>query len=269
MYSFRPLQETSIEQLASCFNSAFSDYEQPICFTPESMKYYLTASSVDLSLSYGAFVEEQPVGLILNSSGVYQGENAVFDAGTGVVPEHRGKKVFSRLFEFTVGQLRQHGIKKYYLEVLQSNDPAVAIYRKKDFSVRRAYSVLVASGSESDLKQDVSMSAYEAFTPFPTAFSVEPSFEHTSHNIEQNPQLYEVLYLNDRAYCIYAKRNGELIQMHYHNTDALKAVISALIRRYPQAMAKNVDCDCADVIQLLIELGFVEVLKQYEMVRAI
>ena len=55
MYHFQALNETRLEQIAECFNFAFSDYEQPIHFTPESFRYYLTASGVDLSLSFGAF----------------------------------------------------------------------------------------------------------------------------------------------------------------------------------------------------------------------
>ena len=44
---------------------------------------------------------EQLVAFILNSSGIYKNESVVCDAGTGVVPEHRGKRVFSSLFEYT------------------------------------------------------------------------------------------------------------------------------------------------------------------------
>ena len=266
MYQYRSLQEVSMEQLAECFNLAFSDYEQSICFTPESMKYYLTASAVDLSLSFGAFCGDQMVAFILNAGGIYQEEQAVFDAGTGVVPEHRGKRVFSALFQYTREQLRHCGVAKYYLEVLQSNDHAVSIYSKKGFSVRREYSVLVASGPSPGWEQEIPAAPYEAFQPFPVEFSVEPSFEHTSYNIAKNPQLYEVLYLDNRAYCIYAKRNGELIQLHYNDLNALQDVLSALIRRYPRAMAKNVDYRCPDVIQMLTQIGFKEILKQYEMV---
>ena len=255
--------------MAECFNLAFSDYEQPICFTPESLQYYLTASAVDLSLSFGAFCGERLVAFILNASGIYQNQRVVFDAGTGVIPEHRGKKVFSALFSYTVEQLRHCNIPKYYLEVLQSNHHALAIYGKKGFSVRRAYSVLVASGPRPAWEKDIPVTAYATFNPFFTQFSVEPSFEHTSHNIAQNPQLYEVCYLKDKAYCIYAKKNGEMIQMHYNELDALKDVISAVIRQYPRAMAKNVDCSCADVIHMLTELGFREITKQYEMARDI
>ena len=267
MYNFRSLQETSLEQITQCFNSAFSDYEQSICFTPESFKYYLTASNVDLSLSYGAFCGEQLVGIILNSSGIYNSQDVVFDAGTGVIPEFRGKKVFSALFDYTCQQLQQHNIGKYYLEVLQTNHSAVAIYTKKGFRIAREYSVLVATGGQNAGQVDVTL--YADFAAFSTEYSVAPSYEHTTHTVNQNPQLFEVMSLQGRAYCIYAKRNGEIIQMHYNDLEGLKQVMSALTDRYPKAMAKNVDYAYADVLQMLQEIGFKEFLKQYEMVRDI
>ena len=269
MYHFRALDEVSLQQLAECFNLAFSDYEQPIRFTPESLKHYLTAGAVDLSLSFGAFCQDRLVAFILNSAGRYHHQSVVFDAGTGVIPEHRGKKVFSGLFAYTVRQLKQRGMESYCLEVLQSNRHAVSIYRKKGFSVRREYSVLTASGPGHGANDSVAVIPYPDFTPFPTGFSVEPSFEHTSYTINQNPGLFEVLCLPDRAYCIYAKRHGEIIQMHYNELGALKDVVSALTDRYPSAMAKNVDCGCCDVIRMLTDLGFVEITKQCEMARTI
>ena len=269
MYHFHGLQEISLPQLAQCFNLAFSDYEQPIRFTPESLQYYLTASAVDLSLSFGAFCEDQLVAFILNASGIYNDQAVVFDAGTGVVPKHRGKKVFSMLFEYTAEQLQRLGIAKYYLEVLQANHHAISIYRKKGFQIQRGYSVLTASGPRQGWDNPIPAVPYSDFAGFSTTFSVQPSFEHTTHNVNQNPQLYEVLHLDDRAYCIYAKRNGEIIQLHYNELDALKEVMSALISRYPSAMAKNIDCGCADVIRMLTEIGFTEILKQYEMARDI
>lgn len=269
MYQFRALQEISLQQLADCFNLAFSDYEVPTRLTPESLKHYLTASAVDLSLSFGAFCQNELVGFILNSKGIYHSETVVFDAGTGVVPEHRGKKVFSLLFDHTVQELKRCNISKYYLETLQTNHHAVSIYQKKGFTISREYSVLTGSGPQDGWDNPISVTAYPDFEVFPTAFSAEPSFEHTSHTISQNPHLYEVLYLPQQAYCIYAKRTGEIIQMHYNNLDALKEVMAALVKAYRSAMAKNVDLVHGDVLQALQELGFKEIIKQYEMVRDI
>ena len=266
MYRFQSLQEVDLAQIAQCFNLAFSDYEQSISFTPESLKYYLTASAVDLSLSFGAFCGEEMVGFILNASGVYNGENVVFDAGTGVVPDHRGKSVFSQLFAFTCQQLQLRGVTKYYLEVLQSNDRAVAIYSKKGFAIRREYAVLLASGPKGAWDSGVATVPYGEFVPFATAFSVAPSFEHTTHTVCKNPQLYEVGYLGEKAYCIYAKRNGEIIQMHYNELDALKEVMTMITEKYPKSMAKNVDYGCPDVLEMLTRIGYRDFLKQYEMV---
>lgn len=269
MYQFRALDKTGLQQIAACFNLAFSDYEQPMHFTPESLNYYLTASGVDLSLSFGAFCGEELVGFILNSSGIYKNQPVVFDAGTGIVPEHRGKKVFSGLFEYTCRQLQHCNIEKYYLEALQSNHHAVSIYSKVGFSVCREYSVLAATGPKHGWDERVAATTYQDFEAFSAKFSVDPSYEHTLHMINKHPQLYEVLYLENLAYCIYAKRNGQILQMHYNELDALKEVVSALISRYPSAWAKNVDCSYHDVIQMLTALGFVEITKQYEMARDI
>ena len=267
MYHFKALDKTGMEQLAQCLNLAFSDYEQPIHFTPESLRYYLTASNVNLSLSFGAFYDNKMVGAILNSSGIYNGQPVAFDAGTGVIPDHRGKKVFSKLFAYTVERLHDNKISKYYLEVLQGNHHAVSIYMKNGFAIQREYSVLVARGNMDGTESQIPVIPYTDFKPFDVRFSVEPSYEHTSYTMSQNPELYEVLYLDNQAYCIYAKRNGEIIQMHYNELDALKEVMSALSGKYPSAMAKNVDYNYPDVIQMLIDIGFVEITKQYELVR--
>ena len=269
MYRFCPLEQVGLQQITDCFNAAFSDYEQPIHFTVESFRYYITASAVDLSLSFGAFWEDQLVGLILNSSGIYGGEWVVYDAGTGVVPEHRGKNVFSGLFDYTCQQLHRHNVKKYCLEVLQSNHRAVSIYSKKGFSVRREYSVLTAPGTASPGEDRVCAVPYSDFAAFSTTCSVSPSFEHTTHTIDRNPQLYEVLYLKGQAYCVYAKRNGMILQLHYNELDSLRTVISALLGRYPSVFAKNIDFRYGDVLTLMAELGFKEILKQYEMARDI
>jgi GNAT superfamily N-acetyltransferase len=267
MYRFESLDGVSLPQLAECFNLAFSDYEQPIKFTPESLQYYLTASTVDLALSFGAFCDDRLVGFILNSAGIYHDENVVFDAGTGVVPEHRGKKVFSGLFAYTAQQLQRKGIVKYCLEVLQSNHHAQSIYEKVGFSIRRAYTVLAATGAATGEVSGVAVAPYQDFAAFDVKFAVQPSYEHTTHTIDKNPGLYEVRYLAGQAYCIYAKRNGLILQLHYNTLDALEKVLSAHLQQYPSAWAKNIDCACEDVIQMFERLGFAEVTRQYEMAR--
>lgn len=268
MYQFQSLENVNKEQLRQCFNLAFSDYAMPIHFTPESLEHYLSASAVELALSFGAYWEDQMVAVILNSAGIYQDQPVVFDAGTGVVPDHRGKKVFSRLFAYAGEELKRKNIKTYYLEVLQSNSNAIAIYKKKGFSVTRDFSVLTAPDLEKAADSDIAVMPFSGFVPFPTAFSTEPSFEHTDYTIRKNPALFEVRYVSEQAYCVYAKRNGTIVQLHYNDLGAMQSVVTDLCGQYPHLMAKNIDSRHTEVIEMLTRIGFTIVTKQFEMAKS-
>lgn len=139
---FTVLSQVQIKEIVECINTAFSDYAKPIHFTEDTLQKFFKASDINKSLSFCAYSENIMVGFILNSTNIYHGEQVVFDAGTGVVPEFRGKGVFSALYAFAEHELRKHGIKKYYLEVLQQNDRAKSLYERNGFSVVREFSVM-------------------------------------------------------------------------------------------------------------------------------
>ena len=50
---------------------------------------FFASSGADLRLSYGAFYDNRLIGFMVNACSVYNGERAVFDVATGVVPELR------------------------------------------------------------------------------------------------------------------------------------------------------------------------------------
>lgn len=83
MFEFRTLKDTSVSLLIKCFNEAFSDYSLPVNLSEEQFCAFLKADRVDLALSFGAFFKGEPIGFMLNSSGIYHNEKIVFDAGYG------------------------------------------------------------------------------------------------------------------------------------------------------------------------------------------
>ena len=145
MYTYQCLVNQSYAEIADCLNLAFSDYALPVQLSAEQVEAFFASSGADLRLSYGAFYDNRLIGFMVNACSIYNGERAVFDVATGVVPEHRGKKVFTNLFSFAEGELRKQGVEKYYLEVLQQNQKAINAYQKQGFAVCRAFSVLKAS----------------------------------------------------------------------------------------------------------------------------
>lgn len=275
MYQYKNLDGVALGQIAECLNLAFSDYPIPIHLNEEELGHFLAADGVDLTRSYGAFCGEEMVGFLLHSFHDYRGCRAVFDAGTGVVPAHRGKKVMTQLFAYAKQQLAQNAVERYYLEVLQQNDKAIALYEKQGFSVVREFSVLRACGLPEDAKAEaVSFMPASAFESSQAAecHRPEPSFEHADPVWQQNPDAYQVASLGEAeltAYCLFAKESGQILQLGWRNMRDLAQVLQGLLARYPQVTAKNIDRSEGQLLELLSELGFQEVARQFEMEKSL
>lgn len=197
VYSYQCLKNISYAEIKECLNRSFSDYEIPVQLTEEQLRTYLAASGADKDLSYGAFFEGDMVGFILNSCCVYNGEESVFDVGTGVVPEHRGKRVFTRLFSFAQQELLKRGVKKYYLEVLQNNQNAIHAYKKQGFiPIRELYVLKLSLNRQGTNDPMVECAELEQFDLRKTSncFCMRPSFEHCTNILRKAPELYRVSY---------------------------------------------------------------------------
>lgn len=275
MYHYKNLKNVSYREIASCLNLAFSDYYIPIQLTESQIPHFFKASGVDEKLSFGAFSDSQMVGFIFNSRSIYNEEQAVFDVGTGVIPKERGKKVFTNLFKVTEQELRQYQIEKYYLEVLQQNDRAVSLYKRQGFSIVREFVVLNACGPiEETVHDKVKYLSYNEFdfNKVKHCKLVRPSYEHSTNILKLNPDFNNIAYVEDgtiSAFCVFAKENGQILQLGYRNIQDLRLIIQCLLSTFNNIMAKNIDMKELEVLEMLYSIGFKEVTKQFEMVKNI
>lgn len=276
MYSYKSLKNISYVEIVKCFNLAFSDYYLPIKLTAQQLKTHFEMSGVDMNLSYGAFVENQMIGFIFNSSNIYNGQKSVFDAGTGVIPEYRGNKVFTNLFKFTEQELKKLQIEKYYLEVLQQNDKAISSYKKQGFTVRREFSILNASSyNKVIVNTEVKYMDFNDFdlNKISHCNCVKPSYEHSSNVLKIKQNFYRVAYILDNnricAFSIFAKEDGHIVQLGYTDINQLKLVIKHLLSKFSNITVKNIDVIYLEVLELLHSIGFKDVCKQFEMVKSI
>lgn len=274
MYTYKNLENISYKEITECFNLAFSDYQIPVQLTEEQLITRLVMSGVDKHLSFGAFYNEQMVGFIFNSCNVYNGDRVVFDVGTGVVPQHRGNKVFTNLYKFAEQQLIANNIEKYFLEVLQQNDKAIHSYKKQSFSVVREFSVLKLSkqikGNTNDNVNIIDISNFD-FDSVNHCILINPSFEHCTSLVKLNYTQFSVAYTQKEnkktAFCIFTKDNGEIIQLGYTDINDLKSIVQFLSSKFDLIYAKNIDMAHSNILKILKDLGFCEIAKQYEMAK--
>jgi GNAT superfamily N-acetyltransferase len=159
MIAHRLLSDDDFESLYDCFLTAFSDYEVDMRMSREQFQQRLMRDGVRLEMSAGAFDGERMVGFCINATGEWQGKSTAYDAGTGVIPEYRGRGVAKDLFAYLEGQLKEAGVVQYLLEVLTSNVQRPRCIENSDSKTRdvsRYFDRIPGSISRSLLLFDVS-----------------------------------------------------------------------------------------------------------------
>ena len=275
MYQYKSLEGVPLNEMSTCLNLAFSDYPLPIHLSEKALSTLFSTSGVDSKLSFGAFFEGTLVGFIFNSSSLYQGRRSVFDVGTGVIPAHRGKQIFTNLFALAQQTLKQAQIERYYLEVLQQNKRAVSLYKKHGFAVTREFVVLSGSAPASiSQPKRVQYASFDAFNFQQATCSNRnnPSYEHSDNILKLHPEFYHVAYIHEQnvsAFCIFSKATGQILQLSWNNIYDLREIVLSLLAQYRHVTVKNIESSEQQVLEMLSSLEFKVITKQYEMARNI
>ena len=283
IYEFRNIENIGNDDLATAWNSAFSDYIVPMNLTPKDIEDYLLVAGVDKYLSYGAFYQGILVGLLLNAIDNFRGKKVAYDAMTGIVPEHRGKGLFSQLYEYTKNSLKSSGIKQYYLEVITTNEKAYSIYKKKGGVVVRELVFLECSNSVSELKThtnnlspkiDVNvmpLSNYllEMNVQYEIA-QYEPSFANRIVALSRNINHFQIAYVDfeGQNISVVFNQEGGISQIKWdgrYNGNILYFILKHLAQNFNKLRVSNIPITEKNLINALLNMGFKILVNQYEM----
>jgi ribosomal protein S18 acetylase RimI-like enzyme len=138
-FDYRTLEGVAIDELHECFVEAFSDYQVKMDLPIEHLETMLRRRGFVSTASVGAYDGDRLVGLLLNGVREWRGARTAYDTGTGVVPEHRRRGATTGMFREAVRLLRAAGVRQYLLEVIRTNEPAVALYRREGFATTRTF----------------------------------------------------------------------------------------------------------------------------------
>lgn len=134
---FRSLEDCSFDTLFDGFARAFADYE--IRFDKSEVRAMLQRRGYNPRLSFAMFDKGDIVAFTFNGVGEFGNLPTAYDTGTGTVREYRGMGLAAEIFSRALPYLREYGIRQYLLEVLQTNEKAIAVYRKLGFETVREF----------------------------------------------------------------------------------------------------------------------------------
>jgi ribosomal protein S18 acetylase RimI-like enzyme len=189
---FEFLSADGFPQAHATFVEAFSDYQIDMSYmTIERSWLRNLKSGVQYDCSVGAFDGEKLVGLTFVGLDDWKGEKAAFDSGTGIIPAYRGQGLAKAMFEFILPRLRERGVSKFLLEVLQTNSPAIRAYTKTGFTITRefaCYNLLpdsFSSASNSPDKFEVRTIDKAKVQEFKTLTDWQPSWENSFSGMDR------------------------------------------------------------------------------------
>lgn len=278
MFSYKILNETSIEMLHEAFVDAFSDYQVKVDLPISKFQEMLQRRGYVAEISMGAFVNEKLVGFVLNGLRMWNGKLTVYDAGTGVIGEYRRQGVTSNILSNIKSVIKEKGVEQYLLEVLKPNESAVKLYKNQGFEIERElecfqldktqYSPII--NHNVDHVNDLDLNNLKHFWDF------SPSWQNSidSINAASEKFIYSVVRVDNTivGYGIIDKKSGDIPQIavdkNFRGKGIGRSIITDLIKNTENSKISvlNVDGQDQALQNFLLKLGFKNIVTQYEMV---
>jgi ribosomal protein S18 acetylase RimI-like enzyme len=246
----------------------------------EKFRQRVVRDRVELESSVGAFDNDRMIGFYMNGRGIWEGKETAYDAGTGVVPDYRRRGVAEELFEFMVPRLKECGITHYLLEVLTSNERAVALYRKIGFAevrrlvVLRAKQLVKTSGDVDGLTiRRLGEPDWDVFCAY---WDGKPSWQSSIDAVESVKDQREIVgaFVDEQCvgYGMVDQPSGLLMQLAVAPGFRRRGIgrrILAALSGDEILKINNVDEELKGTLAFFKANGFEVVLEQFEMKKAL
>jgi ribosomal protein S18 acetylase RimI-like enzyme len=255
----RTLDHDDFDAIFVAFGEAFSDYVIPFNPTREQLREMLTRRGWAPHLSVGIWDGARMVAFTLNGFE----HRAAYDSGTGVVPSHRRRGLAREMMDFVLPLLREAGAERYVLEVIESNAPALELYRGVGFRERRRLQCW------SYATEVPSLEPIMRGTMHPEYCDVEPSWQNSMASIRRALDRFEVVGGAD-GYAVVFPSNGDLAQLAVHPAARRRGLGTRLLRDAATIAGKplriiNVDDAAGHIAMFLDAVGARRTVRQVEM----
>ena len=260
----RSLTENDFEAIHAGFVGAFSDYVVPMKPTASQLRGMFERRGWVPERSVAAFEGERVTGFVINC---VDGELA-YNTGTGTLPTHRRSGLARELMERSFALLRDAGVREYSLEVISTNEKAVALYRSLGFAEMRRLDAWTRPVED----RQSCLSGGQARSPVlhrPEWWTSLPSWQNSTASILRASDPYVVLG-DDEGYIVVFPESGDVPQLAVRPDCRRRGIGRALIDQAAALAGKplrfiNVDSSDRGLSAFLEAVGASRFLTQLEM----
>jgi ribosomal protein S18 acetylase RimI-like enzyme len=282
MYIYSTLENTSVHTLYLAYLQ--KDLPSRKSVSLESFQNMLQIRGYIPEISMGAFEKTNHilVGFILNGFRTWNEKSTVYDILTHTLPSYKRQGIANTIFENLRIILKPKKAERYLTEVKKDNAPAIALYKKQGFEIRRGLASFrlnkenhnnSASACKIEYYPEIKQNEWERLETF---WEFQPSWQNSisSLNAGKGFMIYALVHLGNNiiGYGVIDKNTGDIPQLAVHKdhrrNGIARSIVSALFEKVAinQLSIYNVDDAYDDMKLFLLELGFVNTINQYEIV---
>lgn len=266
------LTNVDLEELTALYNLSYQNYYVTIHLSVEQFQGKLKMEDIHLDYSIGASIDGKLVGFLLYGIREYDGLKTAYIGGTGVYPEHRGKKITQQMLDFSFPRLKEFHVKNIFLEVNIKNDFAINAYEACGFEKTRVLNsyrgipILVVNPLHEIVEfEELDLITSENF------WDIKPTWKNDIQSVKniikdcQINGIYEDGILV--AYKIINKNNTRIYQFGVHHDYRNRYLASILFSDLKNKEIKMINVDEREIStnDFIQSLGLELYDKQYEM----
>ncbi len=266
------LTHVDLEELSALYNLSYQNYYVSINLSTEQFQGKLKMEDINLDYSVGASIDGKLVGFLLYGIRNYNDVKTAYIGGTGVCPEHRGKKITQQMLDFSFPKLKEQQVKNIFLEVNTKNDFAINAYEACGFEKTRTLNsykgipILVVNPLHEILEfSDLDLITSENF------WDIKPTWKNDIQSVKniiedcQINGIYEDGILV--AYKIINKNNTRIYQFGVHHDYRNRYLASILFSDLKNKEIKMINVDEREIStnDFIQSMGLELYDKQYEM----
>ena len=262
------LSTTPLEDIVACTCDAFADYFVKMPSDVEYWRKRYKGARVDYKLSFGAFDQNKLVAFIINGIDEIDGIPVAFNTGTGVIEAYRGRKLVDQIYQHAIPILKDHGIQKCQLEVIQKNGRAIRVYERIGFKIQRGLNCFKGEIVADAAKVTIQKVNFKDFIGTPNPHHHFYSWDNNNHAVLASGSIYETyLVRNSQQDAIghfVINQSGYLAQFEAKD-DHFTELMSGIAQISKAVRTNNVDDRRTTVLKQLEKHGIKNVINQYEM----
>ncbi|MFC4721705.1 GNAT family N-acetyltransferase [Geojedonia litorea] len=266
----KSLGSTPFDVIVDCFFVSFDNYFVKFPNDKALFKNRWEMAKVNYDLSFGMFDNDTLVGFILHGIDYREHDLIAFNLATGVIPQYRGKKITQQIYEVALPKLKQFGVTKCKLEVIQENTFAIRAYKSIGYTVVRGFNcfsgeINITNEPPYELKE-VNIHDYKIN---PVVNQSLYSYENQIGTLSRGPfKCFQIVHHHQmESVFIINVENGYIAQLDVllEQQGTWERLFSALKNISSTVKINNVDDQLTAKIEKVKAFGLINTINQFEM----